>query len=579
MPKEGALRFKGQWQVYSVPSGAPFTPTDPLAGDILPISRLTELQWMPLEAVDPDMASLMAPYDDRAYDPASDDLTHVRLASTGAWIDFDQAFEHWQRSKQPLDDIHNPPDFGPGYTAKWIPGEIIPANADVTGSVEQRINRKWVPVITDQPSAPSPVGTFATPDEARALIDSTPELAGFTPQRDPASGLWFIAPAPVSDRPGGAFNTAQEAQSVIASSPALSGYQPSYDPASGLWFINQGSEVPEEDEPVLPRSFEELAIKLFIEGDLEGAQRAMQLGDQPNSLELLDRALQIARSPGDLISLMRMWSGDIPPGQVPVSPAFEILAGLGRGRQGGITSPFDTSKGLPGAQQPSPEPAGGVGPAAFEPLLPQGFQDHSLGGTFPTIEEVEGFLAARPEFRGYGVEGDISTGFRVVPPAAKQQGTGVRGTDFPFAPQGFPIPPHLQDALSRIDLSQFDESPPLFATSTSGGIRPPFASTGSTKLLPKPDLASISSRLGTIGSGGSIRPVQNIPKILGFPFPSQQGFRNLLPTERKALQGEVERAGVPFEDFEAARFQATGPSGKHGIQARIRPRRIKRLGF
>ena len=566
MHKEGALRFKGQWQVYSVPSGAPFTPTDPLAGDILPISRLTELQWMPLEAVDPEAASFLAPYDDREYDPVSDDLTHVRLASTGAWIDFDQAFEHWQRSKQPLDDINNPPTFAPGYTAKWIPGDVLSATGFVGSKEDRVVGGRWVPMLIDQPSEPTPPRTL------EALVVERLQAGDIKGAQE------IIA---VIDRdttgaaPVGTFGTPGEAQGLIDSTPELQGYEIQRDPQSGLWFINQGAEVPEEDEPVLPRSFEELAVKLFIEGDLEGAERAMQLGDQPNSLELLDRALQIAKSPGDLISLMRMWSGDIPPGQVPVSPAFEILAGLGRGRQGGITSPFDTSKGLPGAQQPSPEPAGGVGPAAFEPLLPQGFQDHSLGGTFPTIEEVEGFLAARPEFRGYGVEGDTATGFRVVPPAAQRP---LDPANLPFLPPGMVAQPHLVDALSRIDLSQFDESPPR---QDGGGLQSPFdtSTTGITKLLPKPDLAGISSRLGTIGSGGSIRPVQNIPKILGFPFPSQQGFRNLLPTERKALQGEVERAGVPFEDFEAARFQATGPSGKHGIQARIRPRRIKRLGF
>ena len=607
MPFDLQPRFnRGTWEIYIDPPG----------------------EWRLLSAWDPALDQTLQGFNEVRVDPADGIPIEFRDALTGEW----HPSESVMRVADNLDlsDMFNPPDFGPGYTGKWILPQYIPADhaAETPAKTEPG---QWVPHYigedgADQPYVPRSLEALATQLYQQGDIEGFNRL------------MAIINPERV-DSP-------QQPGSLQALAAQL------YQQGDMDGFNSLLERMFPEQQP---QSLEQLAVQKFIEGDEEGAARVWAFRNQPTQLEKLKAALEIARSPGDLLTLMRMYrqqGGTIPAGPLPPSPAFAAL-GIGQG-QGVAQTPQGTLEQQeaftgPESAATTPPPTALLPPFTAPPLPPAplppfaggniedlppdireggGFGGQSDRGTGETFEDwldrqrretappaplppfaggnIEDLPPDIREGGGFGGQSDRGTGEtfedwldrqrRETAPTGAPFQASTRANRTPFQQNGSQAQSvSFGQVQPRRQLVAQDQSRPVLNTAASGA---PFggaqSSSNAWMQLLQPGVRGFApfqtNRFTGVADGISDPPfLQSLrgnrplsapradvfPSVLGYPFPSQQTYRNLSQTERSTLRADVERHGIPFGDYESERQRQTGPSGRGNVRARVKPRQVE----
>ena len=400
------------------------------------------------------------------------------------------------------------------------------------------------------------------------------------------------------------------------------------DPISGELLIREGLKQfraePQGTQPTQPTqlSADETILNLIMDAEdpsdpndpnMVKARQLRDFFNAPNATERLQTALEIARSPADLITLMKVRRGDLPMdalgpvvgGRLPISPL--VQEALGGGAQLAQTTPTAQFNQTQAARQVGALPAE-LPPGALQPGDPGYYRRDPQVQPFEGTAFEQEILPPQPSpFNGRGLPG-LTDGPRSTPtqdqaPHSVQLQNALIGAE---SAEGRTAP---VEEKSKAVLGQ---GPPTQVgafgevSSTGGPLRQApsqFGAFGEVQasgqslmptqprqlgiqeflaLLEQPEQSrppappiidgreDLSSALRTALRGGAVtEQAQGIPKILsdlGIPlsFPSAQAWKNFTPNERRAYHGYIADLGLDPRLVEEERLEAVTPGQVFG---------------
>ena len=341
--------------------------------------------------------------------------------------------------------------------------------------------------------------------------------------------------------------------------------------------------------------------------DFARAQALFDFGNQPDRLDLLDRALEIARAPGDLITLMQMYRGQVPLGPLPPSRAFDLVPRIfgkspfavpfAEERTGGASQPvagqphggrvFETDQNLfPGTATEGPPPearvvVGQSGTLSTLPSIPQPPVDIN------DDDSIKRYIADKTEGKFFApFASKPTTPFRATAPRPRIIDESPV-SDEPIAPKRRQRGPRFEEGMATEDQRRagFEHGgvvdgdrigDPVDATVHVGEtIRTP-----SQEAKLQTERARMSPFLKPFLTGQPLgQPHAGlVPTIIGFPIPSASSLRNLTPVEMETLRAEVERRHLPWGEFQDAFRRTTGVGQPFGRRSAFAPTTIRRVG-
>jgi len=195
--------------------------------------------------------------------------------------------------------------------------------------------------------------------------------------------------------PDGTFEKPEDAQAYKDAHPDLESYSLERNSVTGRWSLEPSAEAARN-------SIDELIVDKLADGDMAGAKALRAFRDAPTQMDLFNRAIQIANSPGDFFTLTEMLRGANAVGGQP----------LPRSR---IFDMFGIGAGLPGTQFAAGSDGSPVGPAGQ-----LGFGPAATGSFGASVEGAgKEPPPSPPPFEGQGVPG-----LTVTPGGSFQQAFG-----------------------------------------------------------------------------------------------------------------------------------------------------------
>ena len=548
---------------------------------------------VPLASMGPDGAGLSQAL--QGFDQArgSGDSLQFRRASDGVWV-FGAALSG---SAAPPAGGEDPGPRPPDYLGPWPPRTPTKTETSFKGKVTTGGDIDWKEVRRGWADYEKQVGAAAkakaTEEQRTAGIFGSQEeadddiarrgLTGHEAVFDPRSNGFVIQATKDSGIPPGTYENFEDAEAA-----APPGFVPRQT-TGGFWVLSPAPASPQERQLTV----DQLIARELEAGNFQGAIALRNFQDHPTDMELFDRALQIAKSPGDFFALSDMLrsSPDQPLGEVPRSRVFDMFGLAGSsplspffGRQGSglrflqnLEEQSSRESALAAAE--GARARIGAAPSA-PPTPPLGGLSAPRGTGDPGVSvEIgpDGQLITRPGQipQPPTATGPSPGGLGITGAEREMREAQQRANDPLLAGLDAFVGSQKRDIAAREaateEQARLDAHLRLVAETdlenAQGNLSQVSEQTLRVLGLSRPAALGSSSGpqfLADLAAGRSTDRGRALSDIPGISFPSEQSFRNLKPFERDILVADVESKGVRGEDFLAGLERSFGRTGSRG---------------